>query len=350
MPLSPPFDLDELCELSAMLGDDLTLVQGAGGNTSIKDGGVLWVKASGTWLRDASSSDIFLPLDLAKVRQGLQAGDDDCAAGAVLGGDARRASIEASVHAVLPQRVIVHVHCVETIHWAILRDGRREVGKRLENIAWSWIPYRRPGAPLAREIVAQLRESGRESDVLILENHGIVVCGASCASAEATVRLVHARLKVAPRSTALTRSDKSMTPPAGYAWTDDDLIAVLAFDPVAQSVASGGVLYPDHAVFLGMAFPIVRAGEDAGTALVRWRAVLGAPPLYLVVPKVGVLVQSEAVLNATAMLQCLGLVTSRITEAELTAGVHYLAPNDVAALLNWDAEAYRRQLAAQAQG
>ena len=38
---------------SARIGADPALVQGAGGNTSLKRDGVLWVKASGTWLRDA---------------------------------------------------------------------------------------------------------------------------------------------------------------------------------------------------------------------------------------------------------------------------------------------------------
>ena len=41
-------------ELSADLGRNPLLVQGAGGNTSIKEDGLLWVKASGTWLSEAT--------------------------------------------------------------------------------------------------------------------------------------------------------------------------------------------------------------------------------------------------------------------------------------------------------
>ncbi len=48
--ITPPF---ELIELSARIGHDIDLVQGAGGNSSAKEGGVLWVKASGTWLAAA---------------------------------------------------------------------------------------------------------------------------------------------------------------------------------------------------------------------------------------------------------------------------------------------------------
>ena len=43
-------ELDRLRKLSARVGSDPLLVQAAGGNTSLKDKGVMWIKASGTWL------------------------------------------------------------------------------------------------------------------------------------------------------------------------------------------------------------------------------------------------------------------------------------------------------------
>ena len=41
-------ELDQLRALSARVGADPLLVQAAGGNTSLKDQGVMWIKASGT--------------------------------------------------------------------------------------------------------------------------------------------------------------------------------------------------------------------------------------------------------------------------------------------------------------
>jgi rhamnose utilization protein RhaD (predicted bifunctional aldolase and dehydrogenase) len=43
-------------------------VQIATGNTSIKVGPKLWIKASGTWLADAEKKDIFIPEDFAGIR------------------------------------------------------------------------------------------------------------------------------------------------------------------------------------------------------------------------------------------------------------------------------------------
>jgi hypothetical protein len=54
--------------MSARVGRNMLLVQGAGGNSSIKDGDVLWVKASGTWLADADAKDIFVPVSLGAAR------------------------------------------------------------------------------------------------------------------------------------------------------------------------------------------------------------------------------------------------------------------------------------------
>jgi rhamnose utilization protein RhaD (predicted bifunctional aldolase and dehydrogenase) len=56
------------------------------------------------------------------------------------------------MHAVLPQRVIIHVHSVNTIAWAVRQDGRARLTERLAGVPWQWIPYVPSGLPLARAI------------------------------------------------------------------------------------------------------------------------------------------------------------------------------------------------------
>jgi rhamnose utilization protein RhaD (predicted bifunctional aldolase and dehydrogenase) len=43
----PPDGFDALLAFSERIGHDPALVQAAGGNTSLKSGDVLWIKASG---------------------------------------------------------------------------------------------------------------------------------------------------------------------------------------------------------------------------------------------------------------------------------------------------------------
>ena len=53
-------ELKKLSNLSEDIGKNLNLIQGAGGNSSVKIDKVLWVKASGYWLSDANKKNIFV--------------------------------------------------------------------------------------------------------------------------------------------------------------------------------------------------------------------------------------------------------------------------------------------------
>ena len=53
------------------------------------------------------------------------------------------------------------------------------------------------------------------------------------------------------------------------------------------------------------------------------------------------MIRNDASLGAEAMLSCLALVVSRLP---LDAPIRYLSPEHEQALLNWDAERYRRQM------
>ena len=48
----------------ATIGENPLLVQGAGGNVSWKEDATLWIKASGTWLAEAMTDEIFVQVDI----------------------------------------------------------------------------------------------------------------------------------------------------------------------------------------------------------------------------------------------------------------------------------------------
>ena len=54
-------NLDNLKTLSVTMGIDPSLIQATGGNTSLKENGVLWVKASGKNLANALQEEIVPP-------------------------------------------------------------------------------------------------------------------------------------------------------------------------------------------------------------------------------------------------------------------------------------------------
>jgi rhamnose utilization protein RhaD (predicted bifunctional aldolase and dehydrogenase) len=336
-------DLQSLVKMSAMVGRDIALVQGAGGNSSAKLGEVLWVKASGTWLADADSRSIFVPVDLAVARQAILRNDENIPALPRADVDKKlRPSIETSLHALMPHRIVLHVHGVNSIAWSVLEAGAAGMAERLEGLHWSFMPYCRPGVPLSQAL-SRVVERDRP-DVLLLGNHGLVVGAGDADSAHDLVREVERRLDLVPRACPAPDLERmnslavgTMYRPAGFPechWT--------ALDPWSLSVAVGGSLYPDHPVFLGPGAYALAEGETPAALAERMTAQGVAVPACILVPGAGALIRRDLPLGAEAMLRCLGLVTARLP---IGAAIRYLTFAEEGALLNWDAEKYRRSLA-----
>ncbi len=194
--------LNELRRMSARVGKNILLTQAAGGNSSTKQGDVLWVKASGAWLADAEIKDIFLPISLSGARAALADGNEGMPLAPGHAAGQLRASIETSLHALMPHPVVLHVHSVNTIAWSVRKDARDDFAERLHGSRWHRLDYHHPGLPLAQAVNESLAQ--RPADVLILGNHGLVVGATTCDAAEALVMEVEHRLALTPRN-GLTR-------------------------------------------------------------------------------------------------------------------------------------------------
>jgi rhamnose utilization protein RhaD (predicted bifunctional aldolase and dehydrogenase) len=338
-----------LLSLSARLGRDPLKTQAAGGNTSLKRGGIMWIKASGTWLADAETRDIMVPVELRPLLDALEAEDSrvETAAAFVQAGhnpSGLRPSVETAVHAVIPFPVVVHIHCVNTIALAVREDAEALIAERLKavpDVAPLFIPYIRPGVPLARTIAARLSP---ETNVIILGNHGLVVAAETVADAETLLE------RVAAAFAALRRE----APAPGLTWlreaaasTPYRLPADLAAHDVATNlenldIARQGTFYPDHVVFLGPGVVILEEGTVAGFAR-RFDAAGITPPLMIAVPGKGVLLHESVLRGADELARGLAEVTARISR---DARLNTLSAAEEDVLFNWDAEIYRRALAA----
>ena len=189
-------EVASLRDLSARIGSDPLLVQASNGNTSIKLDGILWIKASGKWLAHAKQEEILVPLELAEVKEFIQKGAGIAPRYPLK--NQLRPSIETPMHAVLRHRVVIHVHSINALAWAISLDGPDQLKEQLAGLHWQWIPYAASGIPLAREIEKAVA-GVPETDVFILGNHGLVVCGPDCNTAEKLLCEVERRLAIVPR-------------------------------------------------------------------------------------------------------------------------------------------------------
>jgi len=171
------------------IGSNPLLVQGAGGNVSWKDGGTLWVKASGTWLSDAVTSNIFVPVDLNALQKAINVGDFS-AKPTLISESELKPSIETLLHALMPHRIVVHLHAIEVLAYLVRRNCESELDSLLKDeIPSVIVDYFKPGAELAAAIKEAL-EGNREAKAIFLKNHGIVVGGADIEEIQLTLSLI----------------------------------------------------------------------------------------------------------------------------------------------------------------
>ena len=337
-------EMRALLELAARLGRNPLAIQGPGGNISLKRDGVMWVKASGTWMAEATERPILIPVDFAAVLVGLAAGDPACETCAAfvrrdLSDLPLRPSIETTLHAVMPQRVVLHVHCVETIAIACLSDAAERLAAPLSGLNWTFVPYIRPGASLGRSMAEHLVAG---TNVVVLGKHGLVVAADSVSEADQLCAEVSRRLaRIARAAPMANRETLEAAQGGGYAVADDDRWHAIATDPISLAVARRGSLYPDHVVFLGPGIVTTEAGESAADASRRYGRA--AVPL-VVIPGAGILLHEAATPGARALIRCLADVTCRLNTDDPIAP---LSPDHEAQLLNWDAEKYRQSLDAR---
>ncbi|MEM9707931.1 MAG: class II aldolase/adducin family protein [Pseudomonadota bacterium] len=323
MTLSVPSEFEDFRALSAALGQDPLRVQGPGGNTSIKDGSVMWIKASGTELAEAESKDIFVAVDrsAAQAEARGEAGDGSCKATVLDPQNTLRPSIETTFHAALNWPVVAHTHSVGTLVHAVAQEGRAAAREKLNGLPAVLVPYAKPGLPLTGEILSQAQPS---TQVFVLENHGLIVCGGTVGETARLTEDVEARLAMPARPVSDDLPD--IPAPDGFDWAEESWVAR---DSRASTLASNGSYYPDHVVFLGPALP--RSDHD------------GRPPAILI-DGMGIALRRGATSSQQAMLRCLSDLLARLPEGWTPLPIGAEAE---AELLDWDAEKYRQALAAR---
>lgn len=343
-----PKGFDSFVELSRKIGSDILKTQGAGGNTSLKQDGTMWVKASGTWLAHAGERDIMVPVEVAPLVRALRDGDPRAEKAtdfvvSRLNSSGLRPSIETSFHAALLHPVVAHYHCVNTIALAVLEERHELLSERMATVPdlrWTTIPYRRPGTPLAREID---KVADERPDILVLFNHGIIVCGDNVKEVSEKIERVTAALAVAPRDTpqpdiqALSALAEGTT----FRPAADPASHKTALCPISMRIALGGSLYPDHVIFLGTRLGVLGERQTLAELASHHQRRQEELPKMVLVPGKGVLLSETLTPGGEAMARCLAEVVTRIPGDKKIA---YLSSDQEFELSNWEAEQYRQAL------
>ena len=77
--------------------------------------------------------------------------------------------------------------------------------QKLAGLPVVFVPYAKPGLPLTREILARATD---KTQIIVLENHGLICCGATVEEVDAIMDDVETRLAMPEQSAKSARSEE----------------------------------------------------------------------------------------------------------------------------------------------
>jgi rhamnose utilization protein RhaD (predicted bifunctional aldolase and dehydrogenase) len=379
--------LSELIRISKAVGKDTSLVQGGGGNTSVKteDGRYMYIKASGTALRDMSGREGWrrLRLDLVlsiiedmsisqletqvremEVVKRLSVACDDDVAGE------SRPSVEAHLHAFL-DKCVIHLHPVAVLAYCCARNGRVELEKLFkgEKSPPVWVPYTDPGFMLAKKITnvvgSYQRRFGTKPAILFLQKHGLLVSAESSDSALRLLRKVINRCmsklrqprweKIKPVSQRVVADTKQSIRKAFFEATGqrpaigyfcDEVIAGFWSQRDARKLLLPGALTPDELLYAnGPAMWVEDCDSKQIAGRLRRQLEMGSKPsVAFLVKGTGLFVAGGKKIALTIR----DIVESSFfirTNAFRLGGIMALSKRGQDFINKWESEAFRKKLA-----
>jgi rhamnose utilization protein RhaD (predicted bifunctional aldolase and dehydrogenase) len=332
---------DSIIDYCATIGSDPLLVQGAGGNVSWKCGNTLWVKASGTWLADAENKDIFVPVDLGHLQHAIDSGDF-AVAPKVCGTSLLRPSIETLLHTLMPHTVVVHLHAIEILAYLVRRNFETEISEKISGrFRWVSIGYHKPGAALAEAVHKALIDTFG-TEVIFLQNHGVVIGGANITEVDHTLRDLIGFLRNPVRAAVepiVPYETLCVSENIIYQHVPDFDIQQLAIDSfLYDQLENNWTLYPDHIVFLDTRATLFSSGSE----LIEFCRNFNVFPEIVFIRKIGVFTHAPLSKAKLAQLKCYSGVMRRQISPKM---LRTLSSEQTEELIDWDAERYRAHLA-----
>ncbi len=380
--------LKGLIEISRLYGSDPAFVLAGGGNTSFKTAECLWVKASGRSLAEAVEQD-FVRLDrraLAAIwERRYPAAPErreaevlaDLLASRLKGEEGKRPSVEASLHDLLDAAYVVHTHPALVNGLTCSMRGEEAAREALGEEAL-WVPTVNPGYVLAATVREHIRRYrarfGREPEVMLLQNHGLVVAGGSPQEvADRTGRVVDAvarrigrrpdfgeapadrgraaRFAPALRMLLAPAAGEPGSPPIVVFRTNRELAARLRDARAFATLLT--TFTPDHLVYAGAEPLFVPAHADPQQqdrlleeGLAGYRHRTGTPPRVVGLEGTGVFCRGAGKRAAEQAWTLLLDALKVSIYAESFGGPRPMPPEQVEFIRGWEVESYRQAVGA----
>jgi rhamnose utilization protein RhaD (predicted bifunctional aldolase and dehydrogenase) len=364
--------LADFTRMSQQTGARSDYIQGGGGNTSCKlDGDLMAIKASGFQLSQIHPDNAYAVIDYTELRRFYREQDPAKLADVERDGSAAaksatrtyeelpvlRPSVEAGFHALL-DTFVLHSHAVYSNLLTCAAEGPQLVGDIMAGIGvnYAFVPYINPGAQLTFAIQAAraaAARDGKQPDVIFLQNHGVIITGAS---ADACLALHDQVNDAVAAYFGVGKADwpEPAIVPASFCVTDENETAFksatpwLAQELLAQSWTledfTAKALYPDQLVFLGGQVEVAETGSLEAFAVSGPKAQAKAT-IFRQSGEVLYLCSATEALTIEQTLAALLFIFKTVLAKALT--VNPMSEAGKSFIANWESEAYRKSIAAK---
>lgn len=368
----------ELIAISRKYGSDSEYVLAGGGNTSCKENGIMAVKASGSELATIDA-DGFVKLDLEqlhlirtkrypdnnKEREAMALQD---LMNARLPGETGRPSVESLLHAIIPDKIVVHTHPALVNALTCSVNGKNYTDKLFHEQSL-WISLVDPGYILAKTVDSRLKEwiaahNGQTPDYIFLENHGIFLGGENTEEIDSKSSMLlktikkaigqHADITTDNRTQASEQLLKNIAHLAGTAGkaiftTGTEIREFLQSEKDMLTLLS--TLSPDHIVYMG--YPTLLYDNLPDKELFQqiandYRTInhqYGKPTKTILIRGKGIISVGTSAKSAETARD-LTLNAIKIAQlAENFGGTKFMAPERVNFINTWEVETFRARQA-----
>ncbi|NLB35716.1 MAG: class II aldolase [Clostridiales bacterium] len=368
--------LKQLTALSNKYGSDEELVLAGGGNSSAKEGNVLYIKGSGTSLATVKAGD-FVKIDIEKLLSVFEKKypeDDklreamaleDLMAARLPSDIDKRPSVETTLHGIFPQTFVLHVHPAVVNGLTCGADGEK-IAKELFGEEIIWVGLCRPGYVLAK-LCKELMEDYKKrfsvnASIILLQNHGIFVAANDVEGLsqvlEGVLRKIRGRLtrypaphkKQAPENCGEYCRTLCALYGNGASAVYENFEESLRFSASKQSAEPLlRPFTPDHIVYC-RAYPLfIDSIAQAEWGFEQYKSEHGFPPKIVIVRGMGYFAFGE---NESAAKTAHILFKDAIkiaVYAQSFGGVLHMTDELINFIVNWEVESYRQKQSNKAE-
>ena len=366
-------DIQNLIEISRYYGNDPAYVIAGGGNTSFKDKKRIWIKASGIPLAGIGENG-FVCLSREKLKEiesNIYSEDPVLREeevksdmnSAIISPENLRPSVETSLHNLIGYAYVVHTHPTLVNGLMCSMNVKAEVERRFGSDAL-YVEYTDPGFILFKKVQARIlaykEQFGKDPSIIFLQNHGVFVGADGLDEIRSTYESINQHIasgidislpgsgpevfesltsklieKIYGSRGLLTRTLRSSLVDHFSESLDSFLKIALPFSPDIIVYCKSNYLY---------------LGENLEAELVeaaceQFEKIHGYYPRLIIEEKGGLTAVEE---NERSLVNVFNVFFDQMKISYLSenfGGPHFMSPEQIQFIDNWEVEHYRRKVA-----